>query len=136
LPGLPVSFEDVFIEYQSHEAYLVFSKIIAKNLIGHAGYTVEQVKTAILTDMSRDRQDYHYPFAGIDLVLNGKTRLKAGYKDGEPLAELFYQASEELDLAAFYKSDVKLVIDDANSFDNYNIKREIENFGVYMSHRF
>lgn len=136
LPGLPVSFEDVFLEYQSHEAYLVFSKVIAKNLVAHVGYIGEQVKTAILTDMSRDTQDYHYPFGGIDLILNDKTRIKAGYKDGEPMGEIFYHASDELDIAAYYKSDVKIIKDDANSFDNYNILREIEDFGLSMSHRF
>ncbi|PKK92258.1 MAG: hypothetical protein CVV64_02260 [Candidatus Wallbacteria bacterium HGW-Wallbacteria-1] len=136
IPGLPITFEDLFVKYETAEAYMVLSKVIARNLTGHLGMTHERVKTAILTSLTNDSETYSYPFAGLDLVLNDKAVIRVGVKNGEPSGEFSYDATRDLSLAAYYQRTVRLIRDDANPFDNFNIEQEVDRYGLSMSHRF
>lgn len=136
LPGLPITFEDIFVEYESLESYLVLSKVFARNLTVHAGVDHEMVRTSVFTKATKDTKSFTYPFAGIDLVLNDKAKIMMGIKDGEPAGELSYTSDRDMTYTGYFRREVQVIQDSANPFDNYNLRKDIDKFGVYLTHRF
>lgn len=136
IPGLPITFEDIFIEYESLESYLVVSKVFARNLTVHAGVDHELVRTSIFTTATKDTKSFTYPFAGLDLVLNDKAKIILGIKDGEPAGELSYTSDRDMTYTGYFRREVQVIQDSANPFDNYNLRKDIDRFGVYLTHRF